>query len=55
MGTHITAAAAAAAAAAAPVHSVFAATADPPPDWDASLQAWSATKSTYALHTPEKF
>ena len=43
MRTHTTAA-----AAASPAHSVFAATADPPPDWHASLQAWSATISTHA-------
>ena len=41
--------------AAAPVHSLFAATADPPPDWDASLQVWFATISTHALHNSESF
>ncbi len=39
--------------AAAPVHSLFAATADPPPDWDASLQVWSATISTHKVSDGE--
>ena len=34
---------------------MFAATADPPQDWDASLRVWSATISTHALHNPEVF